>query len=132
MSDLRDPRVFLAAERTLLAWPRTALALVGSGFLVERSGLLLALLAPAEAQHTPGPHWPGRTFIAFGVALATVSALQHRRLLRSLHPVQCPAGYGSRLAPLASALIALLGLVLGWYLALNRSCVCCRDGCSQS
>lgn len=120
MSDLRDPRVFLAAERTLLAWQRTALALIGFGFLVERSGLLLALLAPAKAQGTLGLYWLGLTFIAFGVALATVSALQHRRLLRSLNPVEYPPGYGTWLAPLASALIALLGLSLGLYLALNR------------
>jgi uncharacterized membrane protein YidH (DUF202 family) len=35
-----DPRVFFAAERTLLAWIRTALALMGLGFVVARFDIL--------------------------------------------------------------------------------------------
>ncbi|MFV9650307.1 YidH family protein [Pseudomonas citrulli] len=41
MSHLDDPRVFFAAERTLLAWNRTSLLLMAFGFVIERSGLLL-------------------------------------------------------------------------------------------
>src|ERR1035441_183963 len=36
-----DPRVYLAAERTFLAWIRTGLALMGFGFVVARFGLFL-------------------------------------------------------------------------------------------
>ena len=40
MSDLNDPRVFFAAERTLLAWSRTSITVMVFGFVVERFGLL--------------------------------------------------------------------------------------------
>lgn len=36
MSDLDDPRVLFAAERTPLSWQRTVIALFGFGFVVER------------------------------------------------------------------------------------------------
>jgi len=32
MSDLNDPRVFFAAERTLLAWSRTSITVMGVRF----------------------------------------------------------------------------------------------------
>jgi uncharacterized membrane protein YidH (DUF202 family) len=34
--DSLDPRVYFAAERTLLAWVRTGLAMMGFGFVVAR------------------------------------------------------------------------------------------------
>lgn len=47
MSWLDDPRVLCAAERTLHAWQRSAVALMGFGFV-------LALVALALAVHFVG------------------------------------------------------------------------------
>ncbi len=44
MSCLDDPRVLFAAERALLARQRTAIALMGFGFVVERFGLFLRMI----------------------------------------------------------------------------------------
>ena len=44
MSDLNDPRVFFAAERTLLAWNRTSLTLMAFGFVIEHFGLFVYML----------------------------------------------------------------------------------------
>ena len=40
----RDPRVQMAAERTLLAWVRTSLALMAFGFVLARFALILSTL----------------------------------------------------------------------------------------
>ena len=45
-----DPNVRMAAERTLLAWIRTGLAMMGFGFVVARFGLFLRELAATHAQ----------------------------------------------------------------------------------
>jgi putative membrane protein len=47
-------REHLANERTLLAWVRTSLALMGLGFVVARFGLFLRQLA-AETRSAPEP-----------------------------------------------------------------------------
>jgi len=48
-----DPRVRVAAERTLLAWMRTGMALMGFGFVVARFGLFLREIAAAGNVATP-------------------------------------------------------------------------------
>ena len=113
MSGLDDPRVLFAAERTLMAWSRTAAALMAFGFVVDRTTLLMG---EADAGGTFG-FWIGLAFVLLGVALSVLSIVQYRRSLASLRPVEIPPGYWTNLSVYASAAIGVLGLALAIHLA---------------
>jgi len=113
MSDLSDPRVLFAAERTLMAWSRTAAGLMAFGFLINRSELLL----PHAAARPAAGMWIGIAFILMGVALCALSAVQYRRAVADLRPVEIPPGYWVNLSVFASAVTGLLGAALVAYLA---------------
>ena len=121
MSDLNDPRVFFAAERTLLAWNRTCLTLMAFGFVVERFGLFLHMLAPQTPQHLERgiSFWVGLGFILLGSLMAVLAVVQYRRVLRTLKPVEIPDGYWVNMAALSTLLLAVLGTVLSTYLTMG-------------
>jgi len=121
MSDLNDPRVFFAAERTLLAWNRTSLTLMAFGFVVERFGLFLHMLAPQTPQHLERgiSFWVGLGFILLGSLMAVLAVIQYRRVLRTLKPVEIPDGYWVNMAALSTLLLAVLGMVLSTYLTMG-------------
>ena len=115
-----DPRVLFAAERTLLAWQRSSLALMGFGFLIERFGLFLRALHPemmASSQHLFALII-GVVFILLGVATAYLSSRGYRRFVASLRtPV--PRGFAIELSFAVNYAIAAIGLVLAIYLAVS-------------
>jgi putative membrane protein len=118
MSDLNDPRVFFAAERTLLAWNRTSLTLMAFGFVVERFGLFLHMLAPQVPQTLERgvSFWVGMGFILLGSAMAILAVIQYRRVLRTLKPIEIPDGYWANMAAFTTLILAGLGIALSAYL----------------
>lgn len=120
-ADQSDPRVFFAAERTLLAWLRTGLAVIGVGFLVARFGLFLRMLRhPGEDISPPiVSSFIGIGFVLLGAGMIALSAWQHEAFLRKLTFDQRPTSYNMRYAVWISALVSLLGMALVVYLLVS-------------
>src|SRR3974390_2966099 len=94
-----DPRVLFAAERTLLAWQRSAIALMGFGFVVERFGLFLEMLThqrPSGAQRSFSLS-AGVVLLVLGATVALVSARQFRAVATGLAPKVVPPGYWTQI-----------------------------------
>jgi putative membrane protein len=115
MSNLDDPRVLFAAERTLMAWSRTAAGLMAFGFVIERT----AMLVPRAGASAAPALWIGLAFVLLGVTLSVLSIVQYRRSVVTLQRAEIPPGYWVNLSVYASALIGLLGLALAVYLILG-------------
>jgi putative membrane protein len=84
---MTDPKDVLAAERTLLAWIRTGIALMGFGFVVSRFGLFLRELARIAGKSDPQPldrALSGVMVVAAGVAVNVWASLRYRRLVQRL------------------------------------------------
>jgi putative membrane protein len=121
----RDPRVYLAAERTFLAWIRTGLSLMAFGFVIARFGLFLRALeasrggSPVESLALSMPL--GVAFVLTGVLVNVFSAWQHVRYIHGLNRDSLPVGRPSRLAIALALVVAVAGLVMACYLGTAHS-----------
>ena len=113
-----DPRVALAAERTLLAWMRTGLAMMGFGFVVARFGLFLREIAAVQPAAPTGSfsRWMGVALVLLGVVVNAFAALQHALLLQYPALVDRRCRVSGAIAVALSGLLAILGLVMVAYL----------------
>jgi putative membrane protein len=117
MADQNDPRVYFAAERTLLAWVRSGIAVIGLGFLVARFRLFLSFegreQSPERALFATAI---GVVLVILGVVMASLAAVQFRRFMRTLRANDLPLQYSSMPAMLSAWLLAACGVLLAIYL----------------
>lgn len=118
MPEYHDPRVYFAAERTLLAWHRTGLAVIGIGFLVARFGLFLRLIRGERFATAPlSSTLLGVGFVLLGTVAIAIAGWQHWIFRRELPPKDLPRRYSSVPSLALTALLVIMGLLLAVYLA---------------
>ncbi|MDQ2778611.1 MAG: DUF202 domain-containing protein [Pseudomonadota bacterium] len=95
MNDESDPiqlsrcLLYLAAERTLTSWIRTALSLMALGFVIDRFQLVLALM-PVVLRHVQDNagtswRWSGSILIGMGAAVALGAGVQYLHFALAFH-----------------------------------------------
>lgn len=115
-----DPRIFFAAERTLLAWIRTGLALMGFGFVVARFGLFLREIA-AVRDRPPTTQvglslWIGTALVILGVMVQLGAAAKHGRTVQRLAQGKVLRFGVISLGSVVAFILSLLGILMVIYL----------------
>jgi len=108
-----------AAERTLLAWIRTGLAMMGFGFVVARFGLFLNELARHDlikVTSTGVSLWLGLLMVLLGVAVNALAAAEHVRFLRRFGFAETNFKAVWRLGVIVSIVLSLIGTGMAVYL----------------
>jgi len=91
------------------------------GFVVERFGLFLEIVRRDEIKvfQRHISFYVGISFILLAVFVAIYSLWQHKRILKTINPVEIPVGYNLYIGMATNAVIGLLGVALIVYLFLD-------------
>ncbi len=103
-------RTYLATERTLMGWIRTALSMITFGFTISKLGDVLAHveIKGVWRVHTFSVRSLGELLVTFGTIVLGVACFQHRRRVKGL----CALGFRHQtsLAYVAALTLAVVGV----------------------
>jgi putative membrane protein len=103
-------RTRLAAERTLMAWVRTALSMITFGFTIYKFLKFLDERSPVPVVRPYAPRSLGLTLIGIGTFSLIVACIQHWTYIRRLRPAQPYRPWD--LTFIVACIFTLLGLLM--------------------
>lgn len=108
-----DPRVYFAAERTLLAWVRTGIGVMAFGFVVAKFALFLQVTDLGE-RRAPGSvsAWIGTALVLIGTLTTAIGAVQYRRFCARLVASELPSPRAAVFPMLLAWALVVLGMLL--------------------
>jgi putative membrane protein len=100
----------MAADRTLMAWVRTALSMIGFGFTLYKFLQALQAQSTVPAVVPNAPRNVGLTLIGMGTLALVVACIQYRRYIRTLGPD--PTFKLLDLTLMVAVLLAVVGILM--------------------
>ena len=102
-------RTRLAAERSLMAWIRTALSMIAFGFTIYKFLQAHSAQSPVPVLRPNAPRNVGLLLVGIGTFAVAVACIQHWKYVRKLSPDHA---FRWDVAFIVAILIGLLGLLI--------------------